>query len=99
MARIELAPEVFDDFDRFFDHLMQFEVENVPERIGEIVQAVQILSHSPLIGQPVKGGKCKLIIGQNSRGYVTLCRYVSDIDTVFVLAVRSQRESGYKRVR
>lgn len=54
MARIELAPEVFDDFDRFFDLLMQFEVENVPERIGEIVQAVQILSHSPLIGQPVR---------------------------------------------
>lgn len=44
MARIELAPEVFEDFDRFFDHLMEFEVDDVPERIGEIVQAVQILA-------------------------------------------------------
>ena len=44
MARIELAPEVLGDFDRFFKHIAEF-------------------------------------------------------DTDFVLAVRNQRESGYKRVR
>lgn len=102
MARIELAPEVFDDFDRFFDHLSQFtqfEVEDAPQRIDEIVQAVQILAHSPLIGRRVKGGKRELVIGQESRGYVALYRFVPGIDTVFVLALRSQRESGYKRER
>ena len=97
MARIELAPEVLDDFDRFFDHLAQFEVKDAAQRIREIVEAVQILSHSPLIGRPVKGGKRELVIGRDSRGYVALYRYVADIDTVLVLAVRSQRESGYKR--
>ncbi len=97
MARVELAPEVFDDFDRFFDHLARFEVEDAPGRIGEIVRAVQILAHSPLIGRKVKGGKRELVIGQDSRGYVVLYRFVADLDTVFVLAVRSQRESGYKR--
>ena len=99
MARIELAPEVFDDFDRFFDHMARFEIGDAPERIGEIVQAVQILATSPLIGRPVKGGKRELVIGRASRGYVALYRYVADIDTVFVLAIRSQRESGYKRDR
>jgi plasmid stabilization system protein ParE len=99
MARIELAPEVFDDFDRFFDHLMQFEVEDLPHRIDEIIQAVQILAHSPLIGRPVKAGKRELVIGQGSRGYVALYRFVADIDTVFVLALRSQRESGYQHRR
>ena len=99
MARIELAPEVFDDFDRFFDHMARFEIGDAPERIGEIVQAVQILATSPLIGRPVKGGKRELVIGHASRGYVALYRFVADIDTVFVLAVRSQRESGYKRDR
>lgn len=99
MARIELAPEVFDDFDRFFDHLAQFEIDDVRERIGEIVQAVQILAHSPLIGRPVKGGKRELVIGQGSRGYVALYRFVPDIDTVFVLAIRNQREAGYKHKR
>jgi len=99
MARIELAPEVFDDFDRFFDHMARFEIGDAPERIGEIVQAVQILATSPLIGRPVKGGKRELVIGHASRGYVALYRFVADIDTVFVLALRSQRESGYKRDR
>ena len=99
MARIELVPEVFDDFDRFFDHMAKFEVEDAPERIGEIVQAIQLLAHSPLIGRKIKGGKRELVIGQGIRGYVALYRFVADIDTVFVLAVRSQRESGYKRER
>lgn len=97
MARIELVPEVFDDFDRFFDHLTEYEVEDVPDRIGEILQAVQILASSPLIGRPIKGGQRELVIGEGSRGYVALYRFVSDIDTVFVLAVRSQREERYKR--
>jgi plasmid stabilization system protein ParE len=96
MARIELAPEVFDDFDRFFDHLARFEVEDAPQRIDEIVQAVQILAHNPLIGRKVRGGKRELVIGQGSRGYVALYRFVADLETVFVLAVRSRRESGYK---
>jgi len=45
----------------------------------------------------VRGGKRELVIGRGSRGYVALYRYVSKIDTVFLLAVRSQREAGYKR--
>jgi toxin ParE1/3/4 len=61
------------------------------------LQAVQVLSTSPLIGRPIRGGKCELVIGRASRGYVALYRYVAEIDTVFVLAVRNQRESGYKR--
>lgn len=99
MSRIELAPEVLDDFDRFFDHLAAFEVEQLPARIQEIVQALQVLSHSPLIGRPVKGGKRELVVGQGSRGYVVLYRFVADVDTAFVLAVRSQREAGFKPPR
>lgn len=99
MARIELAPEVLDDFDRFFDPLDGVHVEDVPERIHEIVQAVQILTHSPLIGRPVRAGKRELVIGSGARGYVALYRYVAGIDTVFVLAFRSQREVGFKRRR
>ena len=89
MARIELAPEVLDDFDRFFDHLTQFDVEDIPGRISAIIQSLQLLTHSPLIGRKVNGGERKLVIGQDERGYVALYRFVPDIDTVFVLAVRS----------
>lgn len=99
MARIELAPEVFDDFDRFLNHMARFEVGSAPARIGEIPQALQILATSPLIGRPVRGGKRELVIGQASRGYVALYRYLAEIDTAFILAIRTQRESGYKRKR
>lgn len=97
MTRIELVPEVLDDLDRFFDHMSRFDVDAAPERIAQILQAMQVLATSPLIGRPVKGGKRELVIGTTARGYVALYRYVADIDTVFMLAVRSQRESGYKR--
>ena len=99
MARIELVPEVFDDFDRFFDHLAEFDVEGAAGRIADIVQALQVLAHSPLIGRKVRGGKRELVIGEAARGYVALYRHVPEIETVFVLAIRSQRESGYKRAR
>jgi plasmid stabilization system protein ParE len=97
MTRIELAPEVLEDFDRFFDHIAQYDPVSAPERIGAIVDALQILSHSPQIGRPVQGGKRELVIGRASRGYVALYHYVATIDTVFILAVRSQRETGFKR--
>lgn len=97
MTRIELAPEVFDDFDRFFDHIAQYDPGSAPERIGAIVDAIQILSHSPQIGRPVQGGKRELVIGRAARGYIALYHYIEAMDTVFVLAVRSQREEGFKR--
>lgn len=99
MARIELAPEVLDDFDRFLDHMAQIETTDAPQRIAEIIQSLQILTHSPFIGRPVKGGKRELVIGRGARGYVALYRFMADIDSVFVLAVRNQRESGNKRER
>jgi plasmid stabilization system protein ParE len=96
MSRIELAPELADDFDRILDHLAQYEVEDAPSRIREIIEAIDVLEHNPLIGRPAEAGKRELVIGRRSRGYVALYRYVPEIDTVFVLAIRSQREAGYK---
>ena len=97
MARIELAPEVLGDLDRIFDHLPKFDMHEAPEQIGEIIEAIQILAHSPLIGRKVKGGKRELVIGQASRGCVALYRHASELNIVFALGLRSQRESGFKR--
>lgn len=97
MSRLELAPEVLDDFERFMDHLLSAGVADAASRIAEIVQALQVLTHSPSIGRKVRGGKRELVIGSDSHGYVALYRFVADIDMVFVLAMRSQREAGYQR--
>ena len=94
-----LAPEVLDDFDRFLDHMRQFDVTNAPTRIEAIIQSIDILTHSPLLGRPAKGGKRELVIGRGARGFVALYRFVEAADTVFILAIRHQRERDYKRER
>jgi plasmid stabilization system protein ParE len=88
---------VGEDFDRILEHLARHEVDKAPARIREIIGAFDVLEGNPEIGRPAREGKRELIIGRGSRGYVALYRYVPEIDTVFLLALRSQRESGYRR--
>ena len=97
MARIELAPAIRGDFDRILEHLSEHAVENAPGRIREIIQAIDVLQHNPLIGRPVSEDTRELVIGRRAHGYVALYRYIEQIDTVFVLTIRSQREAGYGR--
>jgi toxin ParE1/3/4 len=103
-TRIEFAPEVADDFDRIVEHLVRHEVEDAASRIGDIVAAIDILERNPMIGRPAgPAGPAnrELVIGRRSRGYLALYRYIAEIDTVFVLAVRSQSEptrAGFARV-
>ena len=98
MARIELAPEVGDDLDRIFDYLARHDIGNAPARMREIIRAISVLETNPLIGRPARRDKHELIIGRPTHGYVALYRYVPEVDTVFILALRSQREAGYKRI-
>ncbi len=95
MTRIEIAPEVAEDFERILDHLATCQVEHPEQRIGEIVGALDVLENNPLIGRSATNGKRELVIGRRAHGYLALYRYVAEIDTVIVLAVRSQREAGY----
>ena len=96
MARIELASEVVDDLERFLDHMAQCDAVDIAKRIEDIIEAFQVLAHSPQIGRPVKDGKRELIIGKGARGYVALYRYLAEVETLFILAIRAQRESGFK---
>ena len=94
MARIELAPEVRDDFDRILDFQLEQQVDDPAAPILDILHAIDVLAHNPLIGRPVSNGKRELVIGRRAHGFLALYQYVDQIDTVFVLAVRSQREAG-----
>ena len=95
MSRIELAPELQEDFERILD--AQYDIEGRAGRIDEIIQAISVLEHNPMIGRPAPSEMNELVIGRHGHGYVALYRYVAAIDTVFVLAIRSQREAGYRR--
>ncbi|AOF81899.1 plasmid stabilization system family protein [Methyloversatilis sp. RAC08] len=96
MSAIELAPELVQDFSRILAHLAAFEVRSPDTRLLEIVAGLDVLESNPMIGRPTAGDLRELVIGRDARGYVALYRYVQEIDTVFVLAIRSQREAGYR---
>ncbi len=97
MSRVELAPEVGDDLDRILNHLFEHEVANAPSRIEDIMRAFDVLERNPLIGRPVRADLRELVIGRRARGYVALYRYVAELDTAFVLAIRGQKEAGFKK--
>jgi toxin ParE1/3/4 len=59
VSRIELAPEVGQDFDRIvarLAHLVHYPVENPELRIREIINSLDVLEHCPRIGRPVSDG-------------------------------------------
>lgn len=95
MSRVEVAPEAADDLDRILDHLLEHEATDPSSRIEDIIKAIDVLERSPLIGRPVHTDLRELVIGRGAHGYVALYRYVAELDTVFVLAIRGQREAGY----
>ena len=46
-----------------------------------------------MMGHPANKDKGERVIGRRSHGYAALYRYIVEIDTIFVLAVRSQKEA------
>lgn len=81
--------------DRIADHLLPNEITEIEPRLHGIVVAIAVLRANPLIGRPMGPEMRELVIGRGTRGYVALYKYVVAVDTVFVLAIRLQREAGY----
>jgi toxin ParE1/3/4 len=66
LARIEFATEVAGDLDRIVDHLTQHDASRVDERISGLIDAIDLLTHSPLVGRPVRHD---LVRSQREAGY------------------------------
>ncbi len=97
MSRIELAPEITGDIDRILKHLLEHEIADAPSRVEDIIRAIDVLERNPLIGRAVRADLRELVIGRRAHGYAALYRYVVELDTIFVLAIRGQKEAGYAR--
>lgn len=96
MARIEFQSRVAEDLERIADHLERYEINDIASRLAAMVQAVSVLETNPLIGRPASNGKMELVIGENSNGYVAKYRYLEALDIVLIIAIRAQREAGYR---
>lgn len=95
MTTIRYADEVIGDYDRILDHMLRHDVEDGLERIAGIRACIAVLESNPLIGRHLPSGLRELVIGRGARGYLALYRYSNALDLVTILAIRSQKESGY----
>ena len=75
---------------------MSHEPQLAGEAIGGILEAIAMLQRHPLIGRMVQGELRELVISRGKSGYVALYRYLERRDLVRVLAIRHQREAGYR---
>lgn len=85
-----------EDIQRVVAHLAAHEVDDIGQRIDEILAAIELLARHPLIGRPVAGAQRELVIGEGSRGYVARYRYDALEDALIVMGLRAQREAGFK---
>jgi plasmid stabilization system protein ParE len=93
---IVFSPRALADVERILTHLLSHEVADAGSRVAEIVAAVDILAQHPRIGRPAGQGLRELVIGQDARGYVALYQHLPARNEVRVLAMRAQREAGYR---
>lgn len=61
-----------------------------------ILDGLTILQRHPLIGRPLEGAPRELAIFHGDGGHVLLYRFRPRLDRVEVLAVRHQREAGFR---
>ncbi len=97
MTRVKLAASALRDLDRIREFLLTHDPDNEPERMQELLAALNVLTHAPEIGRRVSPERRELVIGRAARGYVAQYRYMRPTDSVLIMAVRHQRESQRRR--
>jgi len=94
--KIFYTGRALDDLQRLCDFLFDSDPEAASVTTRVIFEALDILAHSPEIGRKVSVGNRELVISRGSSGYLALYRFLPSQRQVLVLALRHQRESGYK---
>jgi plasmid stabilization system protein ParE len=95
VPRVAYAPGAVRDLDRLREFLAERGTDAALAAAQAIVDAVSLLERHPLIGRPLENGLRELVISRGQTGYVALYDYLEIIDTVVILAVRHQRETGF----
>ncbi len=96
MADLVYAAQALLDLERLSDFLLETDPHAAQDTVTLIFEALEILGQHPEIGRKVHFGQRELVISRGKTGYLALYRFLPHIDRVLVLAIRHQRESGYK---
>ena len=96
MALVRFTDRALSDLDRLFDFIAKQDANAAAQAGANIIGATAVLARHPMIGRPVQGGLRELVISHGSSGYVALYRFIPTEDQVQVLAIRHQREAGFR---
>lgn len=96
MARIIYSGRAVTDLERISDFLPEQGLDAQLEALDLIDEAITILARHPLIGRQAEHDMRELVISQGRTGYVALYSHEVDSDAILVLAVRHQREVGFR---
>jgi plasmid stabilization system protein ParE len=96
LAAVTYSARALADLDRLFDFLAAGNPSAAVAAAEVIVDAVRVLERHPHIGRPVRGRLRELVISYGRTGYVALYRVSPRRDRIEVLAIRHQREAGYR---
>ena len=96
MAELVYAPQALADLERLSDFLLETDPQAAHDTAILIFEALEILVQHPEMGRKVHLGQRELVISRGRTGYLALYRFLPHIDRILVLALRHQRESGYK---
>jgi plasmid stabilization system protein ParE len=96
MAELVYTAQALEDLERLSDFLLETDPQSAQDTATLIFDALQILVQHPEIGRKVPFGQRELVISRGRTGYLALYRFLPRIDRIVVLAVRHQREAGYK---
>ncbi|HEU0200962.1 MAG TPA: type II toxin-antitoxin system RelE/ParE family toxin [Burkholderiaceae bacterium] len=96
MTAVEFSPRALGNLERIFEFLAGDNPTAAGRAARAIVDATRIPERHPLIGRPVRGQLRELVIGTGRGGYAALYRCRPIEDRVEILALRHQREAGYR---
>jgi len=95
IATIDYAERAGDDIDRLDAFLAQQDSPLQGHLALFLAKAITILASQPGIGRPAKDACRELIVHRGRSGYLVRYRYNRDQQTVTILRIRHQNESGY----
>lgn len=96
MTELVYTTQALDDLERLSDFLWQANPPAAQDTVLLIFDALEILVQHPEIGRKVHFGQRDLVMSRGRTGYLALYRFLPHIDRILVLALRPQRESGYR---
>ncbi len=96
MNEVRYSDRALDDIDRLSEFLLEMDPAEASATADILLDALAVLSHSPEIGRRVRGGNRELVISRGNTGYLALYHFQPGPGRILVLAIRHQREGGYK---